>query len=101
MRACDYAVRFYFPIHWFFRNSKLIQHLLFRISPVRFYYPWLGLDTKEDYFWWAMLDTHDGSTDVYHHTRSVKQISTKISSLNPQSSFVEKGGNGVIAWSQK
>ena len=101
MKACDLAVRFYFPIHWFFRNSKFIQHLLFRISPVRFYYPWLGLDTKEDYFWWAMLDTHDGSTDVYHHTRSVNQIKEKISSLKPRSSFVDKGGNGVIAWAQK
>ena len=68
---------------------------------MRFYYPWLGLDTKEEYFWWAMLDTHDGSTDRYHFTRSVKQIRKKISSLEPHSSHTEKGGNGVIAWARK
>lgn len=101
MKVCGSVVRFYFPIHWFFKDSKIMQHLLFRISPVRFYYPWLGLDTKEDYFWWAMLDTHDGSTDTYHHTRSVKQIMNKLSLLNPNSFFVDKGGNGVIAWAKK
>ena len=101
MKVCDLAVRFYFPIHWFFKDSKIIQHVLFRISPVRFYYPWLGLDTKEDYFWWAMLDTHDGSTDTYHHRRSVKQITNKLSLLNPNSFFVDKGGNGVIGWAKK
>ena len=48
-----------------------------------------------------MLDTHDGSTDTYHHTRSVKQITNKLSLLNPNSFFVDKGGNGVIAWAKK
>jgi 2-polyprenyl-3-methyl-5-hydroxy-6-metoxy-1,4-benzoquinol methylase len=101
MKICDLTVRFFFPIHWLFRNSKLLQHVLFRISPVRFYYPWLGLETKNDYFWWAMLDTHDGSTDKYHHKRSVKQISVKIASLDPESYWAVKGGNGVIAWAKK
>ena len=101
MKVSDAFVRFYFPIHWFFKDSKFMQHILFRISPVRFYYPWLGLDDREEYFMHAICDTHDGSTDTYKHKRTVNQIKKKILSLKPSSSFVDKGGNGVIAWACK
>ncbi|MBA46097.1 MAG: hypothetical protein CMB31_05870 [Euryarchaeota archaeon] len=98
----DSFVKFWFPIHWYFKDSKIMQQILLRMSPVRFYYPWLGLPDKDTYFRKALLDTHDGSTDVYHHTRTVKQIDRVLAELSDISDYkVFKGGNGVLAWAYK
>jgi len=45
-------------------------------------YPQLGLRDKEMYYEWALLDTHDGTTDFYKHHRSVKKIK-KLSGRTP------------------
>ena len=99
---CDSFVKFWFPVHWAFKDSKLMQHILLRLSPVRFYYPWLKLKTREAYFKKALLDTHDGSTDTYHHVRTVKQINKSLSKLDNIGEFMAtKGGNGIIAWAKR
>jgi 2-polyprenyl-3-methyl-5-hydroxy-6-metoxy-1,4-benzoquinol methylase len=98
----DSFVKFWFPIHWAFKDSKLMQHVLLRMSPVRFYYPWLKLKTREAYFRKALVDTHDGSTDRYHHFRTVNQIKKSLMKLDNIAEFsASKGGNGVVAWANK
>lgn len=100
--VCDAFVKFWFPVHWFFRNSSVTQAILMRLSPVRFYYPWLGLPSREAYFQKALLDTHDGSTDKYHHVRTKKQIERLIRNLpNVEKFEVREGGNGLLAWVQR
>ena len=98
----DSFVKFWFPLHWLFKDSALMQQILLRLSPVRFSYPWLGLKTKDAYFKKALMDTHDGSTDVYHHTRTINQIKKTINKLDKIGDFkVFKGGNGILAWAYK
>jgi 2-polyprenyl-3-methyl-5-hydroxy-6-metoxy-1,4-benzoquinol methylase len=98
----DNFVKFWFPIHWYFKNSRFIQQILLRISPVRFYYPWLNLPSKEAYYEKALCDTHDGSTDKYHHVRTVGQIRRCLLKLKEVGDCkVFKGGNGVLAWAYK
>ncbi len=100
--VCDQFVKFWFPVHWFFKDSELMQQVLMRLSPVRFYYPWLNLPTRQAYFEKALLDTHDGSTDKYHHVRTVRQMCSLIEKLDNVENFqVSKGGNGLLVWVQK
>ena len=98
----DAFVKFWFPIHWKFKDSQIMQQLLLRITPVRFYYPWLKLETKEAYFKKALCDTHDGSTDLYQHRRTVSQIRKCLEELEGiEKCHAFKGGNGVLAWAEK
>ena len=94
-------VDFWFPIHWKYRNSLTMQRVLRRMSPVHFYYPQLPLKTKELYYQWALLDTHDGTTDHFKHHRSVKQIRNFLATLNADDVIVTQGGNGVEAFCRK
>lgn len=90
-------VDFWFPVHWRWRESRFMQRLLRRVSPVSFYYPGLGLKSREQYYEWALLDTHDGTTDHYKHHRTVAQIRQVLRSLGAEAVQVSTGGNGVEA----
>ena len=94
-------VDYFFPKHWKYRNSKIMQALLFRISPVRFYYPWLGLKSREDYYQWALLDTYDGSADYYKHRKTLNQLKSILESANLIIEKIEKAGNGIEAEASK
>jgi hypothetical protein len=102
--ATDAITRFFFPIHWFFRDSVWMQRLLRRISPVHFYYPNLPLKDRDAFYQWARLDTHDGTTDWFKHHRSRDQIATYLESLGATDINVRverKMGNGVEALCRK
>ena len=99
--AVKKIVDFWFPLHWKFRDSKLIQRILRRLSPVYFYYPGLALPDEEAFYQWALLDTHDGTTDYYKHHRSVKQIQKILKELGADDIQVTLGGNGVEAFCRK
>ena len=88
---------FWFPIHWRYRDSLLCQRILRRLSPVHFYYPELGLLDRSMYYEWALLDTHDATTDVYKHFRSVDQIRLVLENLGANNIQVTVGGNGIEA----
>lgn len=94
-------VDYWFPIHWKYRDSLFIQRVLRRISPVHFYYPHYPLKTQELYYEWALLDTHDGTTDFHKHHRSVKSIQRTLLALGAQEISVNQGGNGVEAFCRK
>jgi hypothetical protein len=90
-----------FPIHWYFRESLLAQRLLRRISPLHFYYPEFKFTNKKEYYNWALLDTHDSTTDFYKHHRSVSQIKKFLENIGASEIIVSKGGNGVEAFCRK
>ena len=94
-------VSFFFPIHWRFKDRPTIQRILFRVSPVRFYYPWLGLKSKQDYYDWALLDTFDGSSDQFKRRRTKRKLIEEIASLGMINIEVWEGGNGLEARFQK
>lgn len=92
---------FWFPWHWRFKDSAFIQRLLRRVSPVHFYYPHLGLRDRQMYYEWALLDTHDGTTDYYKHHRTSRQMRQILGDLGASDIVVEVGGNGVEAFCKK
>lgn len=94
-------VDYWFPLHWKYKDSLAVQRILRRISPVHFYYPHYELRDKKMYYDWALLDTHDGTTDFYKHHRSVEQIKKYLGTLGATDIVVRKGGNGVEAFCKK
>ncbi|MDC0056685.1 class I SAM-dependent methyltransferase [Alphaproteobacteria bacterium] len=96
-RVVKKIVSFWFPIHWKFRKILLIQRLLRRFSPVHFYYSNIELSGYNEYYQWALLDTHDGTTDKYRHHRSIKSIRKTLEKLGLENVVVKLGGNGVEA----
>lgn len=96
-RFVDAVTRFWFPLHWKFRDSLFAQRLIRRLSPVHFYYPEIPLAGEQQYLEWALLDTHDAQTDVYKHLRSVAAIRDKLQQLGGMNIVARVGGNGVEA----
>lgn len=91
------VVNFWWPIHWKFRDSKIMQFILFRIAPIRFYYPWFPLKTKKQHYEWSMSDTHDGLCDVYKFYGWKNSIIKQLKQLGAENISVWYGGNGVVA----
>ena len=92
---------FWFPVHWRFRDSRLMQRVIRRLSPLRFYYPDLPLKGREMHYEWSLLDTHDSTTDYFKHLRSVEAIRSCMEGLGASDIRVSKGGNGVEAYAVK
>jgi SAM-dependent methyltransferase len=93
--------KFWFPLHWKFRNFPNIQRILRRLSPVIFHYPTIKLKNKESHFEWSLLDTHDATTDYYKHRRTRKQMHKSIVDLGAIDIFVANDGNGVEGFCRK
>jgi 2-polyprenyl-3-methyl-5-hydroxy-6-metoxy-1,4-benzoquinol methylase len=92
---------FWFPIHWMFRKWPLMQRILVRLSPVHFYFPDYKLRDRKMFYEWALLDTHDGTTDVYKHYRNERQIHKYLEKIGAENIEVKVGGNGVEAFCKK
>ena len=88
---------FYFPIHWKYRNNAILQRLLRIVSPITFHYPGIYLPNEETYYEWALLDTHDSTTDVFKRYRTKLSISNTLRNLGAVSIQVRYGYNGVEA----
>lgn len=92
---------FWFPVHWKWRDSYLMQRVVRRLSPLRFYYPDMPLRDRRMHYEWSLLDTHDSTTDYYKHLRSPKQITETLAKLGAVDIVVGIGGNGVEARARK
>jgi len=97
----ELTVNFFFPIQWFFRNSLLAKRILARFSPVCFYHNTFGIADKKTLYEWALLDTHDGTTDFYRHLRTVAQLNSYLSALGASHIKAWEAGNGVELICQK
>lgn len=53
------------------------------------------------YYEWALLDTHDGTTDFYKHYRNESQIHKHLEKIGAEDIEVNVGGNGVEAFCRK
>ena len=100
-KAIKALVDFWFPIHWSLRKSQWARRILSRISGIHFYYLDFDLKTRQRYYEWSLLDTHDGMTDAFKRFRSVNQIRLKLEQLGACEIHVWRGGNGVEAWCRK
>jgi len=97
LRATEWLVGVFLPIHRFFRHSRLMQTVLARISPITTYYydiPQLSDALQRE---WALLDTHDSLTDWYKHFRSADRIRALLERLGASNIECAKQGALVIA----
>lgn len=92
---------FWFPWHWKFKDSWIMTRILRRLSPVIFHYPDIELKAREQYYEWALLDTHDSTTDFYRHHRTPEQVKAHLVGLGARDIMVTEGGNGVEAFCRK
>lgn len=96
-KKVDRLVDFFFPLHWKFRNNKLVWWLIHRISPLIEY---IHVFPEKDYTFhleWSRLDSYDSLTDYYKHLRTPGQIKRKLEKLGATSIWINLGGNGVEA----
>ena len=94
-KVTNYLTEIFFPIHWFFRKSKVAQFLLRRISPISFYYGILDL-SQEQHFEWSQLDTHDKNTDFYKRHYTYKKFNKILKeNFNFSSIKIYERGNGL------
>ena len=100
-KIVERLVAFFFPLHWKYRNSKLMTIMLNRISPCYVYIKTFPQMDYDFHFELTRLDTYDGLTDYYKHLRSQKQIENKLTALGAKNIKVWKGGNGVEARCEK
>lgn len=99
--AVKALVDFWFPIHWATRRSRWAKRILSRISGIHFYFLDFDLKTKERYYEWSLLDTHDGMTDAHKRHRDTASIAATLEKLGAVDIEVWQGGNGVEAWCRK
>jgi SAM-dependent methyltransferase len=91
-------VDFWFPIYWRHRDNPWVRRVLARTAGIHFYFGQLPLKSREQYYEWALLDTHDGMTDHFKRFRTVGSILKTLQELGGAEIHVWKGGNGVEAW---
>ncbi len=92
---------FWFPWVWRFRDSRFLQLVLSRLTPIVSYYPHFGLRDRQMYYEWMLLDTHDAMTDVYKHRRTAGELRRVLQRLGAVDVRVALGGNGVEAMAAK
>jgi len=101
MNAVKKIVDFWFPVHWKFRNNLFLQRILRRLSPVLFYWGNLDLGSKEEFYEFALLDTHDSLTDTFKHHRTKSQLSKTLVNLGALNMKVVRAGNGLEVFCQR
>ena len=96
-RIIHRLVNIFFPLHWAFKNNKVLYWLLIRFTPLFEYvreYPHLSKEVHKE---WSRMDTYDGLTDYYKHLRTPAQINRILEQLGGKKIWINQGGNGVEA----
>ena len=95
-------VDFWFPLHWNARHSWFKTRLLRRISPVIFHFNYLRLPSRDAYYEWSLLDTHDSLTDHFKHYRTLRSLEDTVQSLpSCESCEIFQGDNGLVVRAKK
>jgi 2-polyprenyl-3-methyl-5-hydroxy-6-metoxy-1,4-benzoquinol methylase len=101
MRMINKLTDIFFPLHWAFRNNKVLYWMLIRFTPLLEYvreYPQLS---KEEHKEWCRMDSYDMLTDYYKHLRTPSQIKKQLEMLGGKNIWINQGGNGVEARCEK
>ena len=100
-KVTDRLVDWCFPVHWRFRDHRLVQAFRSQISPCLFYYHlYPQLEWRQQYEW-SILDSFDNLTDRYKHLRTAGQIQRVLQSLDAVDVWAANGGNGIEARARK
>ena len=77
----DWLVRIWLPAHKKVAKNRILEVLLFRISPITSHYAGYPNMSEEDQIAWARLATHDNLTDFHKHYTSVRRMRRVIQDL--------------------
>jgi 2-polyprenyl-3-methyl-5-hydroxy-6-metoxy-1,4-benzoquinol methylase len=100
-RIINKLVDMFFPLHWAFRNNKVLYWTLIRFTPLFEYvreYPQISKSAHKE---WSRMDSYDGLTDYYKHLRTPNQIRSILENLGGKDIWINQGGNGVEARCRK
>jgi SAM-dependent methyltransferase len=92
---------FWFPIHWKYKDNAFLQRMLHIVSPMTFHYPGIRLPDRKAYYEWALLDTHDSTTDAFKRYRTETSIRQTLQKLGAVDIQVCYGKNGIEAFCRK
>jgi 2-polyprenyl-3-methyl-5-hydroxy-6-metoxy-1,4-benzoquinol methylase len=77
----DWLVKIWLPAHKKVAKNRILEVLLFRISPITAHYAGYPNMSEDDQIAWARLATHDNLTDFHKHYTSVRRIKRVIQGL--------------------
>lgn len=101
-KIVDGLVDLFFPLHWRFREHRMIQWILYRVSGVAFYYYQYPGYPREVYYEWSKMDSYDELTDYYKHLLTPGELKRNITSLfSAKEIWLAEGGNGIEARCRK
>jgi len=81
LKATDWLVKIWLPTHKRVAGNRLLEMLLFRISPITSHYAGYPNMSESDQIEWARLNTHDNLTDFYKHYTTVKSLKRNVAEL--------------------
>jgi len=77
----DWLVKLWLPAHRKVANKRILEVLLFRISPITSHYAGYPGMSEEDQIAWSRLATHDNLTDFHKHQTTVNGIKKVVKCL--------------------
>lgn len=101
IKACEFLVKIFLPIHKRIQIIPFAQQVFSRISPIASYYHAYPELPENLQYEWSVLDTHDGITDWYKHYRTKNQITKFLRQIGAVSIIADNAGNGVEARCKK
>ncbi len=81
LRVTDFLVKIWLPLHRFVKGKRLLEILLFRVSPITAHYTGYPNLSEEDQIKWARLNTHDNLTDFHKNQTSVSRLKKTVAKL--------------------
>ena len=85
LKVTNALVKMWLPVHRKVAGNRLLEILLFRISPITSHYTGYPNMSDDDQIAWARLNTHDNLTDFHkHYTRisSLKHLVNELGAVN-------------------
>ena len=87
LKVTDWLVKFWLPTHKRVAGYRLLEILLFRISPITSHYAGYPNLSESDQLEWARLNTHDNLTDFHKHYTTINRLKRNVSQLGAVNQF--------------
>lgn len=80
-KVTNKLVQMFLPLHKRFAKFRVLEILLFRVSPITSHFSGYPELPEESQLAWAQLNTHDNLTDFYKRQTTLKALKKKVNKL--------------------
>ena len=87
LAVTDWLVKMCLPAHRRVAGHRIVEILLFRISPITSHYTGYSNMSETDQIAWARLNTHDNLTDFHKHYTTIKSLKRSVHKLGAINQF--------------